>query len=230
MIFFIYAHLIGFNFVFSPYKEDSRKLYTKLNSGSNWLDLYSENKFRQFNGTSFDTSFNVSIKGSNHYIGASVKSFSSKNLLSISYGANYSYLFFLENGSFFSFGFFLGKGKLDRDNSFGKDSISLDSLILAQRFYNNSLNLVDGYLLGIRSGGKIYNFYEINPSIGYEIPIFGKSGFNFSIEFFYSYKKISTENVNNLFSNIYLNANEYGFRLGVTKFRWKKMKFYLTRL
>lgn len=198
-------------------KENQKKVYFKLTYGNSLLEMYSEGKSQKFHGNTLNYNFNHSIKKTNNYIGLNIKLFENNNLNNSSYGINYSYLFFLENKSFFSFSLFLGQGRFTHDNQPGKIYLSPNNFVLGKFVYDNNYRSFGSFVGGIVLHPKQYNFIEITPSISFEIPIFDESGFNLAFEIFASRKKISNRNKNEFFDTIYLNSNEVGFRFGITK-------------
>ncbi len=216
MLLGIYYWLMAISLYQSPKKDSFNYRYTKVSYGNSLFELNAKDNTQKFYGNSFDSSFNISLFKSNHYVGPSVKSYYNENLKNLSYGVNYSYLFFFENKSFLSFSLFLGKGRLNYNNEYGQRYLSSTTYFL-QKFAYDSNFLSPGYLLGYNSGYIQYNFLEITPSVSFEIPIFDESGFNLALELFASRKIISNKYKNEFFDNIYLNSNEVGFRFGITK-------------
>ncbi len=198
-------------------KEDLKYRYIKYTYGNSLIEIDLKGKSEKFYGNTFDFSFNYSFRRTNNYIGPSVKSFYNNNLNNLSYGVNYSYLFFFENKSFLSLGLFLGKGAFIRDDAIGKNYLSPNNFVLGKFVYDNDYKSFGGFVTGIVLHPKQYNFIEITPSVSFEIPIFDESGFNLAFEIFASRKKISNKYKNEFFDNIYLNSNEVGFRFGITK-------------
>jgi hypothetical protein len=131
-----------------------------------------------------------------------------------SIGLQYSYLFFLENNSFFSFGLFIGNGnaKVNRflNSEYGNNRFTNAAYYLEK-------NLLNIYLISKYSSNQIYNFIDFSPSISFNYPINSQYLQYIHFDLFYSYKTFSNKNKFFLIDDNYSHTNEFGFSVGISR-------------